>query len=399
MYQTHPVSESKRRIQRVASPKSLLPTKVSEFSLFDGNVEYRAFPRGRTSRWTALPISQWIQSLAAATETNDQLGPIAIAGVNLSDPSPPMVPVLSTARLSRMVADLSIPDDMGCSWNYLSLVDESDPMASMYTRQMSNLAGHLEASIGLTTTMTPVATISPSKVESWVKSYRTLQSRFQYTFQGILEQHRRDFAPKSARGGPPPVVSTETGDVRVLLDTLYEETIEKLKKQICDHQFYLQRGFAAGQAKKIAFPKLPVKPVAEASKHDLARFMTAWLRANFTNPYPDDEGLSEMAAQYGTTNQVISNWLINARTRKWRPALIKASEMGRPADVLLEDALNIFDGKPVREIDPSDYIHPRSARRQQEAEPWEGHADSHLYHDDETEYEAAPPVKRARAAY
>jgi Homeobox KN domain len=375
MYQTHPVSESKRRIQRVASPKSLFPTKVSEFSLFDGNVEYRAFPRGRTSRWTALPISQWIQSLAAATETNDQLGPIAIAGMNLSDPSPPMLPVASTARASRMCAGLSIPDDVVSSWNYLSLVDENDPMASMYTRQMNSLAGHLEASIGLTTTMTPVATISPSKVESWTKSYRTLQNRFQYTFQGILEQHRRDFAPKSARGGPPPVVSTETGDVRVLLDTLYEETIEKL------------------------YPKPPVKPVAEASKHDLARFMTAWLRANFTNPYPDDEGMSEMAAQYGTTNQVISNWLINARTRKWRPALITASEMGRPADLLLEDALNIFDGKAVREIDPSDYSHPRSARRQQEAEPWEVHSDSHLFHDDETDYEAAPPLKRARAGY
>ena len=78
--------------------------------------------------------------------------------------------------------------------------------------------------------------------------------------------------------------------------------------------------------------------------------MTSWLRANFTNPYPDDEGLIQMAHHCGTTNQVISNWLINARTRKWRPAIIKATELGRPSDMLLEDSINIFDGKPVRQI-------------------------------------------------
>jgi hypothetical protein len=48
----------------------------------------------------------------------------------------------------------------------------------------------------------------------------------------------------------------------------------------------------------------------------------------------------------------VSNWLINARTRKWRPSIIKAYEMERPADLLLEDSINIFCGKSVRKLDP-----------------------------------------------
>jgi len=85
-------------------------------------------------------------------------------------------------------------------------------------------------------------------------------------------------------------------------------------------------------------------------KRDLAKYMTAWLRQNWTNPYPDEDGVAEMALMCGTTTSVINNWLINARTRKWRPAIIKATELNRPADVLLEDSLCIFDGKPVRPL-------------------------------------------------
>ena len=46
----------------------------------------------------------------------------------------------------------------------------------------------------------------------------------------------------------------------------------------------------------------------------------------------------------------MSNWLINARTRKWRPAIVKAYDLGRPADVLLEDAVNLFQGVPLRDL-------------------------------------------------
>ena len=86
------------------------------------------------------------------------------------------------------------------------------------------------------------------------------------------------------------------------------------------------------------------------SKKDFAEVMNHWLRENWTNPYPDDEGLTQIANSCGCTPSVVSNWLINARTRKWRPAIVKAFENGRPASLLHEDSMNIFDGKPLRDI-------------------------------------------------
>ena len=85
----------------------------------------------------------------------------------------------------------------------------------------------------------------------------------------------------------------------------------------------------------------------EFDKKCFTRYMNKWLKNNWTNPYPDDEGLSIMAAENGTTETIISNWLINARTRKWRPSIVKAFELGRPADMLMEDSIRIFDGENV----------------------------------------------------
>ena len=86
------------------------------------------------------------------------------------------------------------------------------------------------------------------------------------------------------------------------------------------------------------------------SKRDFASYMEKWLRDNWTNPYPDDDGLAEIADDCATTAQIVSNWLINARTRKWRPAIVKAYDLGRPADTLLEDAVNLFQGVPLRDL-------------------------------------------------
>jgi hypothetical protein len=83
----------------------------------------------------------------------------------------------------------------------------------------------------------------------------------------------------------------------------------------------------------------------EFDKKFFTHYMNNWLKNNWTNPYPDDKGLSEMAAENGTTETIISNWLINARTRKWRPSIVKAFELGRPADMLMEDSIRIFDGE------------------------------------------------------
>jgi hypothetical protein len=86
------------------------------------------------------------------------------------------------------------------------------------------------------------------------------------------------------------------------------------------------------------------------NKKDFTQVMNQWLVDNWTNPYPDDEGIASLAEINGTTPTIVSNWLINARTRKWRPAIVKAYEAGRPADLLKEDSIRIFQRKPLRKL-------------------------------------------------
>ena len=109
-------------------------------------------------------------------------------------------------------------------------------------------------------------------------------------------------------------------------------------------------GRKRGKKSSIADKALTLSPKLECSKKDFSEVMNNWLRENWTNPYPDDDGLNEISVLTGCTPTVVSNWLINARTRKWRPAIVKASENGRPASLLQEDSINIFDGKPLRSI-------------------------------------------------
>ena len=92
----------------------------------------------------------------------------------------------------------------------------------------------------------------------------------------------------------------------------------------------------------------PSSMASTEAKADMAQYMTKWLRDNWINPYPDDIVLNEMAAHCGTPPSVIGNWLINARTRKWRPAIAKAMQLHRPAKYLLEDSLCLFDGRPIQ---------------------------------------------------
>jgi hypothetical protein len=82
----------------------------------------------------------------------------------------------------------------------------------------------------------------------------------------------------------------------------------------------------------------------------IGNYMSKWLRDNWINPYPDETVLQTLANDCETTPPTIANWLVNARTRRWRPALNQALELNRPADVLLEDSLNIFDGEPIRDL-------------------------------------------------
>ena len=87
------------------------------------------------------------------------------------------------------------------------------------------------------------------------------------------------------------------------------------------------------------------------SRKEFAHHMSNWLKENWTNPYPDDDEVDNIAEETGMKIDEVVNWLINARTRRWRPSIEKACDLLRPAAVLKEDSINIYEGKPVRQID------------------------------------------------
>lgn len=354
MNDPYQINDSKRKDRSIASPTMLLPTKVIEVRQLNGSVSYKAFPRGQASRWTAKPVLQWLESLTSATEAIDRRGAIAVRGMRFSAPTP------CTVMLPPPRPSVSVPlrsEDTACYWD-LSYMDHLDPMAWMYTQQIKNLAVFFEDLTSMTKGV-PITHAASVHAENLEAAYDVVQTRMQFTFDRIIgqsSQHKpRNTSDHADDDLTPAAAGTESEEVRALLDTLYEETIQKLKALIADHPAYQPRGVI--KSEQASQPTQP--PISKASQHqskqELASYMTTWLRANFTNPYPDDEGLADMAAHCSTTNQVISNWLINARTRKWRPAIIKASEMGRPSALLLEDSINIFDGKPIREINAMDY--------------------------------------------
>jgi len=127
---------------------------------------------------------------------------------------------------------------------------------------------------------------------------RTIQDRTQHIINCLTKQHQQG-----------------SQDLFFALDNLYAEIIPSLQEY--------------------------------APKPKLTEYMMDWLRANWTNPYPDDECLKNIATECRVPTSVVSNWLINARTRKWRPAIMKAMDLGRPAECLLSDSIDIFDGKDV----------------------------------------------------
>jgi hypothetical protein len=128
---------------------------------------------------------------------------------------------------------------------------------------------------------------------------------------------------------------------RCMLFKVYQQTVEKMNALIeLSHRF-------------------------TKSKHvtDTNAYMTKWLIANWTNPYPEEKDVEALANACNITAHVVNNWLINIRTRKWRPAIQKAYQLGRPAQFLREDSLKIFQGEDVREI-PS-FNHISTTKQQQ----------------------------------
>jgi hypothetical protein len=105
----------------------------------------------------------------------------------------------------------------------------------------------------------------------------------------------------------------------------------------------------------------------KAKKQVFNAYMTEWLCQcrNWINPYPDETVLNQMASHFihidcvpGTDSNVteaeavakINTWLVNTRTRQWRPSVEEAFDAQRPAMLLMEDSLRIFKGDELRPL-------------------------------------------------
>jgi Homeobox KN domain len=351
----------------IPSATILLPTKL--YSL-DANHAHPHPSADQPSVWSAQPVLQWVESLACATEELDRKGPVSIGGAQLSQKTS-FAETVMTDNVPQMYRSAQATRTFGThqpskpfnrasgsrGWD-LTFIESKDPHAWSLTQQISSLSISFEE---LVYSKNGTAIIPTAEIEKLSASFQVARSRLEFTFGRIMNQSQgpaplptASFTEDEGEEGTvflgPHFTSGET--TRGLLDKLYEETAQKLKSLIAAYQ--KQRH--SGHGKPSAIPSTPlyasgmIPKDPPMPKQEFSAYMMKWLRENWTNPYPDDEGVVELANHCGVTVHVISNWLINARTRKWRPSIVKASEMGRPALVLFEDSLNIFDGKPLRDL-------------------------------------------------
>ena len=171
-------------------------------------------------------------------------------------------------------------------------------------------------------------------------SYARLRVDFENEFHGIIE------ASKSGKLPP--------NEERIELDILYQDVLRKIDsvvkmvREITSNSLDDIMDIDSGNI-PLHSEKKKVRN-GTVNKKKLAEYMNDWLKANFTNPYPDDQTLNEIAGVLGAEPAIVGNWLINARTRRWRPAIVKAFSFERPSRMLLDDAISIFDGIPVKSI-------------------------------------------------
>jgi hypothetical protein len=352
---------------------NLLPTKA--FQVDPSTTVWKPFPQAPV-RWAAQPVLDWVESLAAATEQGEaqhhggKSAPILIAGVDLSDESPPLplasreLPVTwktdnaylpcSDNGTKRVHATTQEPWSSTAavaptSWD-LAYIQLHDPAGgNRFCCDVSSLTVRFESLTAATAKTTdPTIPSDPHLLQV----YYGIQSQLEFKFGRILDQ-----CPNGDDNG----TSFDFGESRKLLDALYNETIQKMHALVekaaptaSPDQKDASAPSVVDYIKAQGFPKKD--PPASASsavavpKKDFSKYMTSWLRDNWTNPYPDEDGLADMARDCGTTSTIVSNWLINARTRKWRPAIIKATNLSRPSELLLEDSIRIFDGRPLRPL-------------------------------------------------
>ena len=280
--------------------------------------------------WKSQPVMEWVESLAASTETSERNQGIHRSRISLDDvplgepvkatPKTPWILRAAPVKLesSQSTRRRALPKTWPKRWDLSVLQKIHRPCLDNLIRQLIAVALHIEA------------LPAPSLTKTVTDNIQIIQVHFKFVMDRLLEQE-----------------AFQNKDENILAKAkLLETTAKKLQKIIVNVT-----------NKKPTLDPNPFRKRSAANpsggKEDLASYMTDWLRDNWINPYPDDNGLKEMAAVCGTTPTVISNWLINSRTRKWRPAIVKACEMGRPSGMLLEDSLALFDGKPIRSMDKS----------------------------------------------
>jgi Homeobox KN domain len=262
------------------------------------------------------------------------------------------------------------------SWN-LTYLHQRDPKAREFSRQISTLASKWEDLCLKMNTTNDADNDDGGDAQSLESEYQMIQARLEFGFGRIVGQY-------------PYGTSFEKGEPRELLNKLYEDTLENMYKLLlgsierkeqersnCSSPITTANGDvlqSPGTSSNVS-PKSSssngssgsgIVLVASNGKKDLSSYMTNWLREHWTNPYPDDDGLEQMASDCETTQTVVSNWLINARTRKWRPAIVKACDMRRPAHLLRKDSMAIFAGLEVADL--NDILRHEKERQQQQVQ-------------------------------
>jgi len=326
-------------------PKLILPTKIYSYptssinngKLRVGGSSHEAFPNGPV-HWKATSVVEWVESLSAATEAAEgqemivesmaprrmsMPQPLTINSTRLSAPStvPPTAPWAARRLTDNVTTNAAnptpMPETLPKLWNAEN-VHTQDPLAWIYTGEILALAHTWETLCERQQGQGQMQGYQSALCDK----YKKLFERLDYMVERIAQQSHGSIA-------------LEEGEPRMLLDRLYQDTIRALNELIQSTQLSGLPGTQDDDGPSTPHPK----------KKDLSPYMTEWLRAHWTNPYPDEDGLEEMARDCGTSTTVVSNWLINARTRKWRPAIIKAVEQNRPAECLLQDSLCIFAGE------------------------------------------------------
>lgn len=307
-----------------------LPTKV--YSNPSDGASHQAYPEGPV-HWTNTTVVQWVESLAMATERSEILTAraqgLGTLNTNTAQPLSINSTILSNSTDEPANAPWAcrpeyrndygnnvnfrdhttgaMPTNMPKEWN-MSNVESQDPWAWIHTGGILALAVELEQIMEQDN--------SPTNSRLY-HEYRQLPTRLEFLVGRILGQF-------------PHGTAVEHGEIRRLLDSLYQDNIFKLKRMIQE----------AHDLKNMT----TIHPPKQTTK-ELAPFMNTWLKENWTNPYPDEKGLEDMARECGTTAVVVSNWLINARTRKWRRSINRALALNRPVNCLLEDSLRFFEGE------------------------------------------------------